>query len=80
MRRKRARIARNRLLLTAAEHGHSTIITRHGRPAGDPVPAAALGPADGEQQPLTALAGSGRGFWGKDSARALCRLRDEWSR
>jgi hypothetical protein len=32
------------------------------------------------QQPLTPLAGSGRGLWGKHSAQTLRKLRDEWSR
>jgi len=32
------------------------------------------------QKALTALAGSGKGMWGRDSARTVRRLRDEWSR
>jgi len=32
------------------------------------------------QQPLTPLAGSGRGLCGKSSTRTLRKLRDEWSR
>jgi prevent-host-death family protein len=79
--RKGAEEARNQLpeLLEAAEKGRSTIITRHGRPV------AALMPIDAHeaasrQQPLLPLAGSGRGLWGRDSARSLRRLRDEWSR
>lgn len=66
-------------LVEAAEGGHATIITRHGRPV------AALIPVDAyyrchRQQSLLPLEGSGRGQWGKDSNRTLGKLRDEWSR
>ena len=73
--------ARNRLadLLEAAEKGRSTIITRHGRPVAALVPIEAYGAAM-PQQPLTPLKGSGRGLWGRDSARTLRKLRGEWSR
>ena len=81
MARKGAEEARNQLpdLLAAAEQGRSTVITRHGRPV------AVLGPVDTmgaavHQQPLIPMAGSGRGLWGKNSARTLRKLRDEWSR
>ncbi|MGH7111345.1 MAG: type II toxin-antitoxin system Phd/YefM family antitoxin [Stellaceae bacterium] len=81
MRRKGAEEARNRLpeLLAAAENGQSTVITRHGRPVAALVPIAAYGTAP-SQEPLTPLAGSGRGLWGKDSVRTLRKLREEWSR
>jgi prevent-host-death family protein len=79
--RKGAEEARNRLpeLLKAAEKGRSTIITRHGRPVAVLVPFSAYRTASG-QQPLTPWRGSGRGLWGKDSARTRRRLRGEWSR
>ncbi|HEY1433336.1 MAG TPA: type II toxin-antitoxin system Phd/YefM family antitoxin [Stellaceae bacterium] len=81
MLRKGAEEARNRLpeLLEAAEKGRSTIITRHGRPVAVLAPISAYRAAEG-QQPLSPWQGSGRGLWGKDSARTLRRLRDEWSR
>ena len=81
MLRKGAEEARNQLpaLLEAAEKGGSTIITRHGRPVAALVPIGAYG-AGMHQQPLLPVAGSGRGLWGKDSARTLRKLRDEWSR
>ena len=81
IRRKGAEEARNRLpeLLDAAEEGHSTIITRHGRPIAVLVPITAYGAASG-QQPLIAWRGSGRGLWGKDSSRTIRRLREEWNR
>jgi hypothetical protein len=46
---------------------------------------AALVPIDAydaaiRQEPLTPLAGSGRGLWGKSSLRTIRKLRDEWSR
>lgn len=79
--RKGAEEARNQLpdLLAAAENGHSTIITKHGRPV------AAIVPLDsydegGRQEPLLPMEGSGRGLWGEDSRESLRNLRDEWSR
>jgi len=73
--------ARNQLpdLLDAAEKGQSTVITRHGRPVAALVPVEALAAAV-RQAPITPLAGSARGLWGKSSARTLRRLRDEWNR
>jgi prevent-host-death family protein len=81
MLRKGAEEARNQLpdLLEAAEKGRATIITRHGRPVAALVPIEAYGAAV-RQQPLMPVAGSGRGLWGKESARTLRKLRDEWSR
>jgi prevent-host-death family protein len=81
MLRKGAEEARNRLpgLLAAAEKGHSTIITRHGRPVAVLMPITRYGAAT-DQQPLTPWQGSGRGLWRKDSPRTLRRLRDEWDR
>jgi len=66
-------------LLAEAERGRSTIITRHGRSIAAivPVERARGGP---RQKSLLGLAGSGKGLWGKDSARTLRRLRDEWQR
>lgn len=66
-------------LLAEAERGRSTIITRHGRSIAAIVPVERAA-ADARQKPLTNLAGSGKGLWGKDSTRALRRLRDEWGR
>jgi prevent-host-death family protein len=79
--RKGAEEARNQLpdLLEAAEHGQSTIITRHGRPVAALMPVEAYN-ASLRQHPLLPLEGSGRGLWGKDSGRTLRRLRDEWTR
>ena len=79
--RKGAEEARNQLpeLLDAAENGRSTIITRHGRPVAALVPIKTYGAAKRQESPL-ALAGTGRGLWGKDSTRTVRKLRDEWSR
>jgi prevent-host-death family protein len=81
MQKKGAEEARYRLpeLLSAAERGQSTIITRHGRAVAALVPIAALDTAGG-QEPLTSVAGSGHGLWGADSSRTIRRLRREWSR
>ncbi len=32
------------------------------------------------QKPLVSLSGSGKGLWGKASARSVRRLREEWGR
>jgi prevent-host-death family protein len=81
MQRKRAEEARNQLpyLLDAAENGESTVITRHGRPVAALVPIAVY-ETTVRQLPLTPLRGSGRGLWGKDSTRAIRKLRAEWDR
>ncbi len=79
--RKGVEDARNQLpaLLAEAEKGRATIITRHGRSIAAlvPVDRAAAGPC---QKSLAGLAGSGKGLWGKDSAKTLRRLRGEWTR
>jgi prevent-host-death family protein len=81
MLRKGAEEARNQLpdLLDAAEKGRATVITRHGRPVAALVPIQAYSAAT-RQQPLIPVRGTGRGLWGKDSARTVRKLRDEWSR
>jgi prevent-host-death family protein len=66
-------------LLAQAEQGQTTIITRHGRSIAAITPVAGAAGA-AAQKPLVALAGSGKGLWGRDSARSLRRLRDEWNR
>ncbi len=65
-------------ILDAAAAGHVTIITRRGSAIAAVVPAnvvATMKPAS-----LLALAGSGKGLWGRDPAATVSRLRDEWSR
>lgn len=77
--RKGVEDARSQLpaLLAEAERGRSTIITRHGRSIAAIVPVAH---AAGGQKSLLALAGSGKGLWGKSSTRTARRLREEWDR
>ena len=79
--RRGAEEARNQLpeLLTAAQQGRQTIITRHGRPVAVLTPVSASGEAS-SQRSLLSLTGSGRGLYGRDSRVTLRRLRDEWSR
>lgn len=79
--RKGAEEARNQMpsLLEAAEKGDSTIITRHGRAVAALVPVAHFS-ANGPQQVLSRLKGTGRGLWGRSSAKAIHSLRDEWNR
>ena len=78
MQRKDAEEARAQFpdLLDAAESGRSTIITRHGQPVAALVSIGGYGVAT-RQQPLTPLAGSGRGLWGRDSTLTLRKLRGE---
>ncbi len=78
---KGAEEARKQLpaLVVAAMAGRTTLITRHGKAV------AAIVPADRvaiprQQASLTALSGSGKGMWGKNSGRMIAKLRDEWSR
>lgn len=66
-------------LLADAANGGSTIVTRHGRSIAAIVPVDRL-EALARQKPLTPLAGSGKGLWGRDSARTVRKLRDEWDR
>jgi antitoxin (DNA-binding transcriptional repressor) of toxin-antitoxin stability system len=76
---KGAQDARSQLpaLLADAERGRATVITRHGRSVAALVPIGAMA-GRAPQKALTALAGSGKGLWGRDSTRMLRRLRDEW--
>jgi prevent-host-death family protein len=76
---KGAEEARNQLpeLLTAAENGRSTVITKHGRPVAAIVPMTNF-KDHSRQKPLQSIKGSGRGLWGEDSRRTLRTLRDEW--
>ncbi|MBS0382714.1 MAG: type II toxin-antitoxin system Phd/YefM family antitoxin [Proteobacteria bacterium] len=77
---KGAEQARQQLpaILAEAAAGHATVITRRGREVAAivPIDAARLS----KPMPLTALAGTGRGLWGKRSAQTVARLRDEWNR
>jgi prevent-host-death family protein len=79
--KKGAEEARNQMpaLLEAAEKGTSTIITKHGRPVAALVPLHHFS-ARTQQKPLLPLRGTGRGLWGKSSARTIRSLRDEWNR
>ena len=65
-------------ILADAQRGRPTVITRHGKPVAAVVPADRAGGRG--QLPLLALAGSGRGMWGRSSAATLRRLREEWGR
>lgn len=77
---KGAEEARQQLpaILAAAAAGRTTIITRHGRAVAAVVPAVDI--RQGKPASLQALAGSGRGMWGKDSRKVINKLRDEWNR
>ncbi len=78
--RKGAESARSQLpsLLDAAQSGRSTLITRRGRAIAAVVPASVLETA--RQRSILELAGSGKGYWGRDSSATLRRMRGEWSR
>ena len=78
---KGAEEARNQLpdLLEAAQKGRSTIVTKHGRPIAAIVPIEEF--VDRSRQlSILPLEASGRGMWGKNSAKTLRDLRDEWDR
>jgi prevent-host-death family protein len=79
--RKGVQEARSQLpaLLAEAARGRTTIITRHGRSVAAIVPMTLVRGGE-RQKSLLGLAGSGKGLWGKASARTLRRLRDEWER
>ena len=64
-------------LLERAHHGERSVITKRGKPYAEVVPVGAV-TSDKPKLPFLALAGSGRGLWGKSSRRTLKRLRDEW--
>ena len=66
-------------LLNAAIQGRTTIITKHGRAVAVVVPADSIASVK-KQSPITIIAGTGKGHWGKDSSKAVAKLRDEWSR
>jgi len=64
-------------LLESAERGRATVTTRHGKAVAALVPIEAFDAA-GKQMRLVALKGSGRGLWGRDPAKSIDALRDEW--
>lgn len=70
-------IAREKLpeLLDRAHRGERVLITKHGKPYAALVEPAAATVKTGA---LARLRGSGRGLWGRDSARWLEKLRREW--
>lgn len=70
--------ARTRLpeLLELAHQGSASPITKRGKPYAALV---SVEQVQRRRQAIMALAGSGRGLWGKSSARTIRELRDEWS-
>jgi prevent-host-death family protein len=64
-------------LLDDAHQGSSTIITKHGRPYAALVPVAQATPAR-RVSSILKLKGTVAGLWGRDSAKTVARLRDEW--
>ena len=64
-------------LVSLAEAGGRSVITRHGKPCAAIVPVQDLAlRAPGGM--LLALRGSGAGLWGAEAAAAVQALRDEW--
>jgi prevent-host-death family protein len=64
-------------LLDDAHQGASTIITKRGRPYAALVPLAQSAPPR-KGPSLLKMKGSGASLWGRNSARTVARLRDEW--
>lgn len=79
--KKGAEEARNQLpaLLEAAEQGRATVITRRGKAVAALVPIEDFNGGT-QQMSLASLEGTGRGLWGKDAARTIDEMRDEWER
>jgi antitoxin (DNA-binding transcriptional repressor) of toxin-antitoxin stability system len=71
-------------ILDAAERGTATIVTRRGRAIAAVVPLHVLEEhrAAHTTKPasLLAVAGTGKGLWGKDVTARIANLRDEWTR
>jgi prevent-host-death family protein len=65
-------------LLERAHHGKASLITKRGKPYAAIV-SVQQAEAASAGAPILALAGSGRGLWGRDAAALVARLRDEWS-
>ena len=78
---KGAEEARKQLpaLVAAAAQGRTTNIAKHSRAVAVVVPADSISPAK-KQAPITSIAGTGKGLWGKDSTRSIAKLRVEWNR
>ncbi|WP_439605827.1 type II toxin-antitoxin system Phd/YefM family antitoxin [Hydrogenophaga sp.] len=68
-------------IVSEAQAGVSSVITRHGKPYAAVVPVQDLQKlrvAARRSQGVLALRGSGRGLWGADVGKAVASLRDEW--
>jgi prevent-host-death family protein len=75
--------ARAQLPLIAAEAqaGHSSVITRHGKPMAVVVPVQDWQAAQGKQVAMggiLSLRGTGAGLWPRGAASAVAQLRNEW--
>lgn len=72
--------ARTRLpeLLERAHHGGASVITKRGKPYAAIVPVEQVRPSRSRIS-IVSLRGSGSGLWGRDAARNVAKLRDEWS-
>jgi len=62
-------------LLEKAHQGAASLITKRGKPYAALVP---IEQAQRARQSLKALAGTGRGLWGRNPARTIRKLRGEW--
>ncbi len=64
-------------LIDRARQGKATLITKHGKPFALVVPPGGSGQglAGGD---IRQLRGTGKGLWGRSSARTIDRLRREW--
>jgi prevent-host-death family protein len=64
-------------LIERAHHGRSSVITKRGKPYARIVAMDAT-TTKKPRLPLLALAGSGRGLWGRNSRVTVKHLRGEW--
>lgn len=64
-------------LLERAHHGSASVITKRGKPYAAIVPVAQMR-SSRSRTSILALSGSGAGLWGRDAAKTIDELRDEW--
>lgn len=64
-------------LIERAHHGSASVITKRGKPYAKIVAVNAVTSGKARLS-LLALAGTGRGLWGRDSRASVRQLRGEW--
>lgn len=65
-------------IASEAVAGHTSVITRHGKPVAVVVPVEQWRAQQVRQASILALRGTGRGLWPQGAGQAIADLRDEW--